>query len=144
MKTNKQVLDMFGQMGGARINRLLWIAGQPEHQTVGEILEDMLDSECFAACFPDIPIETVEEYAVDQELPQLLVDHDKFGFIAEVYMPEIRNMCLDEKGNPAWWSTSDGCCEIGYAYAETTDELVGKIVRLNKAHLDAAVKRARG
>ena len=89
-------------------------------------------------------IEAVEEYAADQELPQLLVDHDKFGFIAEVYMPEIRNMCLDEKGNPASWSTSDGCCEIGYAYAETTDELVGKIARLNKAHLDAAVKRARG
>ena len=143
MKTNKQVLDMFGQMGGARINRLLWIAGQPDNQMVGDILEDMLDGESFAGCFPDIPAGIVEEYAADRELPQLLVDHDKFGFLAEVYMPEIRNMRFDGKGNPESWSWSDVCCEIGYAYAETTDGLVGKIARLNKEHFAAAVKRAR-
>lgn len=144
MKDNKQVLEIFGQMAGTRINRLIWIAGNPEREITEDILNDMLDGESFAGCFPDIPAGIVEEYAADRELPQLLVDYDKFGFLAEVYMPDIRNMRFDKEGTPESWSVCDGCCEIGYAYAETTDDLIEKIGILDREHFNRAVKRSRG
>lgn len=123
--TNKEATERFdGYTNGTYINKMFWIAGSFENSDFKEFLEEMDDSD-WDDCLPDIRnSKYYKDYQKDREMGQALVDHNKFGLIAELYHPKCHNFSRDKEGKIQSCSVSMGNCRISYVYAETLEELM--------------------
>lgn len=120
---HKKNLERFEQAGSAKIAQLFWIAGSIENSDLISLLEDFED-ENWEILFPEIyKSEYFEFYKNDRDDLFGLITFEKFGFIAEVHIPECSRFSFDKKGNPQSWQT--GCSShLAYAYAETPEALI--------------------
>ncbi len=109
------------------INKLFWIAGSFENSDFKELLEEMQDND-WKHCLPEIrKSKFYKEYQKDKEMAQALVDHNKFGLIAELHHPKCHSFYYNEKGNIQSCSVSLGSCRISYVYAEDLKGLMEAI-----------------
>lgn len=125
---NIEAVDRFQQAHSARIDKLFWVAGSMDNRDFVDFIQYMTDEE-LKDLFPELKkVKTFADYREGEEDLQLLVDHNKFGFVAEVHIPEAYQFRF-EKGSkkPKWWGVNSAVCKIKYAYAETTDGLLKQI-----------------
>jgi len=128
---NLKAIERFEQTNSAQINKLFWIAGSIESHDLASFLED-LDSANWKECLPEIFEDSnFEECMEDEEFNELLIDHNKLGFIAEVTFPESYNFKYDGD-KLTGWSSNGGTRRIKYVYAETTDELLSAIEKVGE------------
>ena len=122
---NRNAVKRFEQSYGVEIEKLYWIAGSLDNDGLKEFINEM-DEKDFENCFPEIfKSEEYQQYQDDNELLQALVDFEKFGFIAEILIPECKNFRFQEgKENPVSWSSFGGVCRVAYCYGETREELL--------------------
>lgn len=120
---NKKNIERFEQAGSAKIAQLFWIAGSIENSDLISLLED-LEPEAWEIIFPEIFNSPYYNQLInDKEDLFGLISYEKFGFIAEVHIPECSRFSFDKKGNPQSWQTG-GISHIAYAYAETPEALL--------------------
>lgn len=86
---NNEIFDYLESISGTRIWKLVWIAGDPHREDVEEIIDSMLDDGSFEGNFPDIPIDATKHCTQFGDLEQLLMNHNKFGFLAQVHFPSL-------------------------------------------------------
>ena len=142
---NKNASQRFEQMHSSKIERMFWIAGSIFSDGLKELLNDLLVND-WQDLFPDIiSSEKYAEYQVDDDLPQALIDHNKFGFIAEVSIPECHTFKFQAgKSKPISWSVNSDVYRVVYCYAETTEELIDKIEKICEKTFNEDVVRERG
>ncbi len=137
--TNREYVDRFDQLNGTQIGKLFWIAASLENfSDLEEFLQEMEDgvwNEILPECGPS-ENEHFEEYRDDNQLIQLLIDHDKYGFIAEILTPECSNFRYDEDGKLTGWSTHHGSRTINYVYAETIEGLYAAIEKVSEVEFE--------
>lgn len=120
---NKKNLERFEQAGSAKIAQLFWIAGSIENTDLISLLE-YLEPEAWELLFPEIFNSPYYDHLInDKEDLFGLISYEKFGFIAEVHIPECSRFSFDKKGNPQSWQTGS-ISHIAYAYAETPEALL--------------------
>ncbi len=120
---HRKMLERFEQAGSAKIDKLFWIAGSIDNHDLISLLED-LEDEQWEILFPEIyKSESFEYYKNEKEDLFGLITFEKFGFIAEVHIPECSRFSFDKKGNPQSWETG-GISHLAYAYAETPEALI--------------------
>lgn len=136
---NVNVYNYLAALSDTSIWKLIWIAGRPDREDVEEIIDSMLDDGSFEGNFPDIPIDATKHCTQFGDLEQLLMNHNKFGFLAQVHFPLIRNVQFDDAGNPKYWETR-ALCTIRYIYVETIEELIPKIRELYDEHFKNQIK----
>ena len=126
--TNKKAVERFdGYTHGTFINKLFWIAGSFDNSDFKEFLEEIGDNG-WEGCLPEIRnSEFYKSYQEDNEMGQALIDHGKFGLIAELYHPECSDFKYDDKGKVRSCQVSRGCCRISYVYAENMEDLMAEI-----------------
>lgn len=123
---NFQAVERFDQAGGARIEKLFWIAASMEVSDLKDMLHEM-DERDFKMNFPQlVKLNHYKECREDEELMQLLVDARLFGFLAEVLVPACDNFGY-KNGKPVRWQVHSGVCRLIHIYAETQEELLSKI-----------------
>lgn len=137
---NVNVYNYLAALSETRIWKLIWIAGNPDREDVEEIIDSMLDDGSFESNFPDIPIDAPEHCTEHGDLEQLLMDYGKFGFLAQVHFPHIRNVQFDDAGSPKSWEVVRALCTIRYVYVETIEELIPKIRGLYDEHFKNQIK----
>lgn len=137
---NVNVYNYLAALNETRIWKLIWIAGNPDREDVEEIIDSMLDDGSFESNFPDIPIDATKHCTQFGDLEQLLMDYGKFGFLAQVHFPHIRNVQFDDAGNPKSWGIVRALCTIRYIYIETIKELTPKIRELYDEHFKNQIK----
>ena len=137
---NVNVYNLLAELNETSIWKLIWIAGNPDREDVEEIIDSMLDDGSFENNFPDIPIDATKHCTDRGDLEQLLMDYGKFGFLAQVCFPYIRNVQFDNAGNPKSWEVVRAMCMIRYVYVETIEELVPKIRGLYDEHFKNQIK----
>ncbi len=126
--TNRKATERFdGYTHGTFINKLFWIAGSHDNSDFKEMIEEMQDSD-WKDCLPEIrKSKSYKEYQKDNEMGQALVDHNKFGLIAELHHPRCYDFRYNDKGEIWSSSVSMGNCRISYVYAEDLKELMSAI-----------------
>ncbi len=126
--TNRDATKRFdGYTHGTFINKLFWIAGSFDNSDFKELLDEMQDKD-WKDCFPEIKkSKHYKEYQKDNEMGQALVDHNKFGLIAELHHPRCYDFKYDDKGKMFGCSVSMGSCRISYVYAEDLKDLMSTI-----------------
>lgn len=137
---NVNVYNYLAALNETRIWKLIWIAGNPDREDVEEIIDSMLDDGSFESNFPDIPVEATDQCTQFGDLEDLLMNHNKFGFLAQVHFPHIRNVQFDDSGNPKSWEIVRALCTIRYIYVETIEELTPKIRELYDEHFKNQIK----
>lgn len=138
--TNTEAVERFGQSNSTRIAKLFWIAGSLSNYELEDLLQEMEDLN-FKNCFPDIfNSEYFEQYRDDKQLIQALVDFNKFGLIAEIYIPKADNFKY-EKGEPVSWSVHEGNCRVEYVYAETLELLMDGIEKTSESVFQEYIKK---
>lgn len=137
---NINMYNYLAALSDTRIWKLIWIAGHPDRDDVEEIIDSMLDDGSFESNFPDIPIDATQHCTQFGDLEQLLMDYGKFGFLAQVHFPYVRNVQFDDAGNPISWDIVRAMCMIRYVYVETTEELIPKIRELYDEHFKNQIK----
>lgn len=116
-------------MHSARIEQLFWLAGSMESSDLKDLIADM-DDDDFQKCFPEIQLPYCEDDTTRRM--ELLSDANKYGLLAQVYVPEAYNFSYDGEGLKSW-SLRLGICNIAYVYAETLADL---LVGIEKATAD--------
>lgn len=141
--TNLEAVERFDQAHGAKIERLYWIAGSMDNSDFKDLVSDDFTDEDWKSIFPEIVKGGhLKEYRKDKEEMQAFCDYRKFGFLAEIHVPEASGFKFKNDSKKPWaWSVNGGICKIRYAYAETTDELMSKIEIEAKSCLDYDIKK---
>lgn len=141
--TNKEAFKRFDEAQGAVIDKLIWIAGASNRTSeIKEFLEDMRAKD-IEQCFPEVYAdEYFNDYFNENGLYQLIWQYEKFGLLAEVHVPEPRNIRFDKSGKPTSWSTG-GISTMVYVYAETLEELMQKIEVAVNDEFQYQVKKAK-
>lgn len=141
--TNLEAVDRFSQTHGANIDKLFWIASSMENSELQETLA-LLDSDDLKGMFPDLDVKTICAYMEDDEegVVQLLLDHDKLGFVAEVHLPKCENFTY-RNNEPVSCSLNYSISRPICVYGETRDELMIEIEKISKLIFDESVARDR-
>jgi|SRR5665647_1701207 len=127
---NIEALERIEQANGAKIEKLIWIAGSFESSELTDLLSE-LDDDQWKKLFPEIfQNKYFEETRDDIEwVKGLLVDFKKLGLIAEVNIPTCD--CFSyTNGKPTSWSSHPGICRIEYIYVETLEDLMSEIEKV--------------
>jgi hypothetical protein len=125
---NKQALEKFdGYLHGAFIDKLFWIAASWESSELKELMEELSERDWLKA-MPELKeCEYLTEAYEKRQMFEVIVNFQKFGFLAEIHYPICHGFSFGENGKPTSWSSNNGRCRIGYVYAETREELITKI-----------------
>lgn len=128
---NKAAVERLEQSHCAKIGQLFWIAGSLDNSDLKDMLE-IFDPANWKQTFPEIyASKDFRKYLKDEEYYQALIDHEKFGFLAEVYIPKSHDFKFKKGQKKPWaWSVHSGICSIEYIYAETTEILLDKIEKI--------------
>lgn len=139
--TNKEVIEKIEQAHGY-VSKLFWIAAAVEDTDLQEFINEM-DADSFAKTFPQVSSSAyLSEYLEDGNLFELVTDHELYGFVAEVQIPQCNNFRFNEEtGSPVAWSSSAGIRRIEYVYAETSEELVDKVISVSEEVFQEYVKK---
>ena len=126
--TNREAIQRFdGQVHSTFINKLFWIAGSFENSDLKDFLEEMQEED-WENCLPEIrKSKYFKSYQKNNDFIQALIDHKKFGLIAELHHPRCHNFNYDEKGKVRGCQVSSGNCRISYVYGENQEELMSAI-----------------
>ncbi len=128
---NIQAVERFEQTHGSMIEKLFWIAGSYENRDFKDLIEEMTNSD-FKDCFPEIyKSDYFNGYKKDNELLQSLADFSKFGFIAEIHIPQASEFSY-KNNKPVSWSLHGGICRVRYVYAETRESLISEIEKASE------------
>lgn len=128
---NKELARLLYEESTFRLDKLLWLASAlADGSGRFQELDDMFsytEKNKLAEIF-DLPISADADECFDDisDLAELLNTHEKWGFLAEVHIPQ-------KKFRPdGTCSFSMGCCYVKYAYAESPEELIVKAQALEK------------
>lgn len=141
--TNLEALERFEQAHGAKIERLYWIAGSFENSDFKDLMQELEDKE-LKRLFPEFAKDKYfKEYRKDKEEMQMLVDYRKFGFLAEIHVPEAYDFKFKEGTKKPWaWGVHGGCCKIKYVYSETIEGMMTEIEKASTECWNYDLKRA--
>jgi len=127
---NIEALERIEQAKGAKIEKLIWIAGSFESSELTDLLSE-LDDDRWKKLFPEIfESQFFEEARSDIEwMKDSLLDFKKLGLIAEINIPTCD--CFSyTNGKPTSWCSHPGICRIEYIYAESLEDLMSEIEKV--------------
>lgn len=140
MKTTPEIIEQIDQ-SNAQIDKLFWVGASTEYSDLEEFLQD-LDKSAWKEMLPELTeTEYYEEYFDDGELIQLLIDNGKLGFIAELTIPTCYDFVFDQNGEMKSCSMHPGRRHIRYAYADTHEELLEKLIQIGQEEFDLDKER---
>lgn len=126
---NKEVMQRIEQAHGF-VSKMFWVATSLEDSDLKEFINEM-DEDSFAKTFPTVlKSEYFSNYLgpEGEGLFQAIIDHELYGFVAEVQIPKCSHFSfLEETGKPIGWSVSTGVRRIEYVYAESVEELIDAV-----------------
>jgi hypothetical protein len=122
--TNKEAVERFdGYTSSSYINKLFWIAGSFENMDFKDFLAEM-DKNNWKSCLPEIGnSKYFKDYQENNEMGQALIDHDKFGLIAEILHPKHYTNAHAHRTS-RYFTFAITEIRISYVYAETLEELM--------------------
>jgi hypothetical protein len=124
---------------GGYINRLVWIAGQLDSNTLTDLLDDM-EPEDIEDCFPGFDLSNYD--GDSKELKEYISSESKPGFLAECYFQHQYGFHFPEGSKtPTSWSSSRGVSTIYWVYAESFPELIRKMTKIGKSHHKNEIRR---
>ena len=127
--TNLEYVKKFDELNSTQISKLFWIAASLENLCdLEDFLQDMSD-DVWNKLFPSFGSaenDYFDEYREGQELIQLLIENDTFGFLAEIDLPYCDKFMYDGDKLISW-SLRLGSRLNKYVYAETIEELYAAI-----------------
>lgn len=139
MKNNK-VYDILNT-NNVKIDKLFWVAGATTNEDLEYLLE-VLEQDQISELFPDL--EFNDDFGITI---RDLLDNEKFGLIAEIHIPEPKNLKIkissefDNQGNITTLSAGAVSSRVKYVYAETRSELISVIEKVaNKVFNEYAEK----
>ena len=122
-----QKVCSFVDISSTVVEGLAFIALMRESDIARDIVNDMDYGDLHML----IPSLTKEEYSDYYDILELLIDHDKLGFIAKCEFTIPKEFSFDKDGN--FKSCYNSCHTYPYyVYAESIDELVNKIMEKDK------------
>ena len=125
----------------ARINRMSLLASDLLSDSESEMMQEFREWLESDEIIRVLELDGVDADFVDsmqseeEEFQILLIDHNRYGFLAEVYIPNF-----EYRGNGVT-RVSTGICTIEWVYAESIDGVVDRIIELSKAKHSKAVKK---
>lgn len=130
---NTEVLDFFDQNAHhVRIDLIYWIAGMFNNPELVDLFNDGIDSSDFGDIFK-FGGYLEGEFTID-ELQELLIANNQFGFVAKCLIPYHDNFTFKENGKVNSYAVHEGFTYVFYVYAETTDELLPLIEKKANEH----------
>ncbi len=140
---NTEAAERFDQANSSRINQLFWIAGSLENSDMKSMINHDVSPDFLEKLFPDVAPEHIQEYLDDNDVLTLFMDENKFGFIAEIHIPECSNFSYNKNGDPKYWTVQPAICYIEHVYAETPEELLAETEKVAKTVFQKYLKRDR-
>lgn len=128
---NKHLATMLYEECNFRFSKIIWLASALADDSHFDALEDMFyDAEMnkIARIF-DLPETADADEGIEtSDLAELLNNHERWGFVAEVLIPRKTFVRPDALN----CSFSKGSCYVKHTYAESTEDLVTKAQALEK------------
>jgi len=140
MQKNNETIELFDQ-ANAEINKLFWLATCIESSELKGFLQE-LEKDAWEDMLPEVANnEFFDEYQHDDELSQLLIEMDKLGFIAEVTIAECDGFTFNDEDEVTTGSIHPGIRHIRYVYAETSEELIEKAIKVGEEEYEKDITR---
>ncbi len=140
MNNSKQLLR-FEEAGSARISKLFWIASCWETYDLKSFLNDDVQDDDYEKYLPEVfSSKHFSEHRDSESIEELMYDHNKFGFMAEVLFPICSRFSYNKDGTPSSWTSSGGHCRMSYIYAETPALLLKQIEKEAKVWFAEFIK----
>lgn len=112
---------------GAKLNKFIWIAGMYEDIKLEDVLEE-LSTKDWQRMFPNtFSNELISSYIKDFNLTKLLLDHNKLGFLVQLYVPYADKFIFDAEDFPITWDVNTSINRSVYIYAETLEDLLPQL-----------------
>ena len=120
---------------GGFFNRLCFVPSEVIKERTSDFVEDLqsLPDEDICKLFgwkeTEKTKQTISYYSSTEEinLMNLLIEQNKYGFVAEVYHPVHYKFSVKEDGSRGSSWVSQGHCHIDWLYADSIGELVDKL-----------------
>lgn len=134
--------NVIKEIGGSFINKMLWVAANANNPHFEEYFNDF-SAKYWKLLFPDISGDDIEYHVKNKELFRLLYKNNKLGFIAEVRIPDIRDVSFKDNGDVLGYNLSYGIQNIVWIYTDTIEQLVKEVVNATNKSLNDSINHAK-